>query len=467
MDQGMPYFQLSPDLLLRGWEDVRYALVDSRSGEQIRLTGPAVDALELAWNGIPLDSPVLLPTHRNALETLIRHRLGRRTERFIEPLPEQRLKSAPCNCTVSVCWSITGRCNMKCRHCYVEAPDALYGELTLPECVRIMDQMVEANIHAVLLTGGEPLVRADWPDFYAALKARRIAVQTIYTNGLLVTDRWLDEFEKYEERKVSFSLSFDGVGHHDWLRGRDGVERPVVEAIRRLVRRGYPVEIESVMYRDNLDALPATCELLMELGVRKWKVAEVSDSRAWRPYAADHTASREALNRGYVKLLERFQALGRPFQLQIDHRYMYDPRTGKAFAPALQGGTDMSLQQPVCVCIRLHPYLLPDGTLMPCMPLSNCGLDQQMPNLRNVTLSEVLSSKSEYFKFISLTLAELYQREECECASCEYRFQCCGGCRARAYAGGGLYGADPALCDYFRNGTRKMFEPYYDPVQAG
>ena len=29
--------------------------------------------------------------------------------------------------------------------------------------------------------------------------------------------------------------------------------------------------------------------------------------------------------------------------------------------------------------------------------------------------------------------------------------------------GGNLYGPDPALCDYFRNGTGKLFEPFYDP----
>ena len=463
MDQKTQYFQLSPELLLRGWEDIKYALVDSRDGRLVQiLTSPAVDALELAWNGIPLNSPLMLPTYHAAFEFLLRKNCGIKQDHFIAPLSEQRMKNASCNYAAFLCWSITGRCNMKCRHCYVEAPDALYGELTLPECISIMDQMIDANLYSVVLTGGEPLVRADWQEFYAALKARRIAVQAIYTNGLLVTDRWLDEFEKLESRRIIFSLSFDGVGHHDWLRGRDGVERPVVDAIRRLVRRGYPVEIESVMYKDNLDSLPATCELLTELGIQKWKVAEVSDSRTWRTYAADHTASPEALNQGYVKLLERFQELGRPFQLQIDHRYMYDPRIRKAFAPAVQGGTELSLQQPVCMCMRLHPYLLPDGTLMPCMPLSNCGLDQEMPNLRNVTLPEVLSSKSEYFKFISLTVAELYQREECECATCEYRFQCCGGCRARAYTGGGLYGADPALCDYFRNGTRKLYEPFYD-----
>ena len=162
-------------------------------------------------------------------------------------------------------------------------------------------------------------------------------------------------------------------------------------------------------------------------------------------------------------MLERFQSLGRPFQLQIDHRYIYDPQSGKASAPVLlRKASETSLKLPVCGCMRLHPYLLPDGTLMPCMPLSNCGLDKVMPNLRDVPLVEVLSSRSRFFDFISITPEEMFHHTDSECVTCEFRFQCCGGCRALAYAAGNLYGPDPALCDYFRNGMGKLFEPYYD-----
>ncbi len=463
MEQKSQYFQLNPELLLRGWEDIKHALVNSRNGDFIYLTRKAADALELTWNGVALDSPAMLPGYRQIFDALIQNRCGVLTDRFVEPRPEQRMKSACCNYTASIHWSITGRCNMKCRHCYVDAPDALYGELSLSECVGIMDQMVEANVSSISLTGGEPLIRPDWQEFYEALKERSLSVSAIYTNGLLVTDRWLDEFEKLEDRKIKFSLSFDGIGHHDWLRGRDGVERPVINAIRRLAERGYPVEIESALYKDNLDSMPDTCELLAQLGVKMWKLSEMALSEAWKTYAAEHTASKDELNRCYLKLLDRFQQLGRPLSLQIDHRYIYSARLGKASALALQGDASVqSLKRPVCSCMKFHPYLLPDGTLMPCMPLSNCGLDKKMPNLRKISLVEVLSSRSSFFDFISITPEEMFQRENSECASCEHRFQCCGGCRARAYGNGNLYGPDPAMCDYFRKGDRKLFESYYD-----
>lgn len=463
MNQKSQYFQLFPELLLRGWEDIKYGLINSQNGELIYLTKPAVNALELAWSGIPLDSPAMLPMYRTVFNVLIQNHCGILTDHFIEPLPEQRMKSASCNYTASIHWSITGRCNMKCRHCYVEAPDAIYGELSFLECVSIMDQMVQANIFSVSLTGGEPLIRSDWKEFYQALKERLISVNSIYTNGLLVTEQWLDSFEKLEKRRIAFSLSFDGIGHHDWLRGRVGMERHTINAIRHLVERGFPVEIETALYKDNLESMPETCELLAKLGIKSWKLSEISNSGAWKSYALEHGASQDELNHCYLQVLECFQQLGRPFSLQIDHRYIYSTKNGKASALALLGDESGNcLEQPVCSCMRLHPYLLPDGTLMPCMPLSNCGLDRKMPNLRNTSLIEILSPQSKFFNFISITPAEMFKREKSVCKNCEYRFKCCGGCRARAYAAGNLYGPDPAMCDYYQKGTKKLFEPFYD-----
>lgn len=211
-----------------------------------------IDALELAWNGIPFDSPVILPGYRQFLESLIQKKIwdpdrplcrtASETADEIRPLQPHRTHPLVYHRTVQ----------LKCRHCYVDAPGALYGELPLSECVRIMDQMAEANLFSVSQTGGEPLVRPDWRIFYEALKEHSLSVSAIYTNGLLVTDRWLDEFEKLEDRKVKFLLSFDGIGHHDWLRGRKGVKHPVLNAIRRLEERGLRLRLRRPFTRITL-----------------------------------------------------------------------------------------------------------------------------------------------------------------------------------------------------------------------
>ncbi|MFH1513375.1 MAG: radical SAM protein, partial [Bacillota bacterium] len=60
-------------------------------------------------------------------------------------------------------WSVTGRCNLKCRHCYMNAPQG-QGELPLPAMARIARALCEGGATSVKLTGGEPFMRKDFFD---------------------------------------------------------------------------------------------------------------------------------------------------------------------------------------------------------------------------------------------------------------------------------------------------------------
>ena len=115
------------------------------------------------------------------------------------------------------------------------------------------------------------------------------------------------------------------------------------------------------------------------------------------------------------------------------------------------------LNLPVCGCMRLHPYLLPTGTLMPCMPLSNCGLDEEMPNLLRTPLREVLQPGSALFRLADMRVRDLFAKRPDKCARCEHRLECRGGCRACAHQDGDLYGPSADLCAYFKGGVREKF----------
>lgn len=70
----------------------------------------------------------------------------------------------------------------------------------------------------VSLTGGEALTRRDFFEIVDALLEHGIVITLIYSNGALVNENVLKEFEN---RKIwpGFNISFDGVeGWHDWLR---------------------------------------------------------------------------------------------------------------------------------------------------------------------------------------------------------------------------------------------------------
>ena len=455
------YFRLSGQFAMRGWRDLQYTLQHQPSGRVFYLPKSAADAVFLAFNGIPVNSPAMLPLHRQVLTALVENGLGVFSAEFSAPEEFQKYRKAECNCTQSIHWSITGRCNLQCRHCYLDAPDALYGEMKLEQCIRIMDQMVEANICCVSLTGGEPLVRPDWEQFITALQERRLHIEAIYTNGLLVTEKWIEKFQTLYPHKVLFSLSFDGIGCHDWLRGRTGMEQRTIEAIKSLTAHYYSVEIETPIFKDNLDMLPATCELMAELGICNWKLSPMLESRAWAKYSVEHTASTDEIIASSVALLEKFEQLKRPFNLQIAHYYLYEKNQNKASAPAFSGkNSENALKMPLCSCMRQHPYLLPDGTLMPCMPLANCGIDGEMPNLLEKPLTEVLQPGSALYALSDMRLEEFLKNHAETCGKCEYKFTCKGGCRACAKQCGDLYGTDTRMCQYFKSGHFRHFEKF-------
>lgn len=73
--------------------------------------------------------------------------------------------------------SVTDRCNFRCPYCM---PKEVFGAdhaflkdpqlVSLPELVRIVGAFRKLGVEKVRLTGGEPLLRADLPDFVKALK---------------------------------------------------------------------------------------------------------------------------------------------------------------------------------------------------------------------------------------------------------------------------------------------------------
>ena len=55
--------------------------------------------------------------------------------------------------------------------------------------------MAEAGCLSLLLTGGEVLVRRDFPEIYLHALARGLRV-TVFTNGTMVTDEIADLFDR-------------------------------------------------------------------------------------------------------------------------------------------------------------------------------------------------------------------------------------------------------------------------------
>ena len=87
-----------------------------------------------------------------------------------------------------VSYSITTKCNLKCKHCYSELIDqAAPDELSTEEAFQLMDDLSKWGIGLLVIDGGEPLCREDMLDIveYASSKGIRT---TIGSNGTLIDD---------------------------------------------------------------------------------------------------------------------------------------------------------------------------------------------------------------------------------------------------------------------------------------
>lgn len=140
-----------------------------------------------------------------------------------------------------VVWNTTRACNLGCTHCYASArsgpaPD----ELDTAEAFALLDDLADFGVPAVLLSGGEPLTRADLPALleYGVDRGLRF---TLSTNGTLLDDAVARNLATLGITYVGISI--DGTeSTHDRLRRHAGAWQGSVRALRSLhdvgVRRG-------------------------------------------------------------------------------------------------------------------------------------------------------------------------------------------------------------------------------------
>ena len=60
---------------------------------------------------------------------------------------------------------VTARCNLTCQQCNIIYANSDLRECSIDEVKHIADNLSEMGVAIVLLTGGEPFIRRDLPDW--------------------------------------------------------------------------------------------------------------------------------------------------------------------------------------------------------------------------------------------------------------------------------------------------------------
>ena len=445
------YYRLKNEIALRGWEKLPYALRDLTNGGTMFIGQAEFDALSLCDGETVVGHFSTLPLYMEIIEKAKERGIVVQLEEPFPLMPWQKYHLHPSRYIRQAHWSITGHCNYKCKHCYMSAPDAKFGELTQAQCFKIIDELYECGIASVTLTGGEALLRADFWELVDRLFAYGIQIETIYTNGALLTPEVLDACER---RKImpAFSLSFDGIGWHDWMRGIDGAEQIAIDALKLCQARGFRTSVEMCIFKHNKHTLRDTVNLLATLGVGAIKTNPASLSGAWIENGGDAHLKLNELFEVYLDYIPHFFADGAPVNIQLGGFFMASKGEKEYILPSVKfDGSERAGRQVICGHARQVMYISAEGRILPCMSLSGLDIQSDYPLVTEQGLIKCLTD-SHYMRLIGTTV-DGYLAQVPECEACEHKYHCCSGCRASAYESGGEFmGPDRAVCAIYKGG---------------
>ena len=105
-------------------------------------------------------------------------------------------KSARLRIPLSGTLDLTHRCNLRCVHCYVGDSHHVErsAEMDTGKIFSLLDEICEAGCLYLLITGGDPLLRGDFPAIYRYARSKGLLI-TVFTNGTLISDEVLRLFK--------------------------------------------------------------------------------------------------------------------------------------------------------------------------------------------------------------------------------------------------------------------------------
>src|SRR5689334_5617864 len=163
------------------------------------------------------------------------------------PTPVQPKRAAP---GPVVIWNLIRRCNLTCKHCYSISADIDFpGELSTEEVFRVMDDLKAFRVPALILSGGEPLLRKDI--FEIAGRARRLGFSVaLSTNGTLIDEALAKRIADAGFGYVGISL--DGLQEtHDKFRRKEKSFEKSLAALRALRDLQVKVGVRFTLTEDN------------------------------------------------------------------------------------------------------------------------------------------------------------------------------------------------------------------------
>lgn len=308
---------------------------------------------------------------------------------------------------------VTYRCNERCTHCYLDHDD--HGEMTLAEIKDLLDQLAEAGVLFITLSGGEVLMRMDFFEILSHARRLQFCVK-IKTNGFMIREKEADRMRNLGVQEIRISIYSHRSEIHDAITKLPGSLKGSVAAIKLLKSRGLNVVMGNVLMRQNLTDYAGVKALARDLGV------EVTTDPTITP--------RMDGDRSLLQLGIRGSQLRDVF-----HDTALVGNVDE-FCAAPDAVDDSAMDNIACSAGHTYCYISPYGDVFPCvqfpLPCGNVRKDKFLDIWRNSTqLNEVRSIRA---------------RDLPTCSSCSH-VGTCSRCPGLAYMEGNMRGASSLDCE--------------------
>ncbi|MCU1242980.1 MAG: Radical domain protein [Candidatus Acidoferrum typicum] len=308
---------------------------------------------------------------------------------------------------------VTYRCNERCTHCYLDHDD--HGEMALAEIKNLLDQLADAGVLFLTLSGGEILMRMDFFDILKHARQRQFCVR-LKTNGFMIREKEADALRNLGVQEVRISIYSHRAEIHDGITKLPGSLKRSLAAIRLLKSRGVNVMIGNVLMVQNVSDYAGVKALAKDLGV------EVTIDPTITP--------RMDGDRSLLQLGIRDAQLADVFR---DSELVGNVDEFCALPGAVD---DSALDMVPCSAGHTYCYISPYGDVYPCVqfPLP-CG------NVRKDTFLNIWRNSTQMNEVRSIRARDLPT-----CSSCAH-VGSCTRCPGLAYMEGNMRGPSSLDCE--------------------
>jgi len=303
---------------------------------------------------------------------------------------------------------LTYRCPLSCAYCSNPVDLVDYGdELTTAEWQRVIVEASELGVLQLHLSGGEPLLRRDIAELAATARDHGMYTNLV-TSALGLSRRRAEELRAAGVDHVQVSVQADEPAVSDRIAGTPSFTRKV-EACRLVKELGWPLTLNVVLHRQNIDRIGAVLRLAEELDADRVELANTQYyGWAWRNRDA-LLPSREQLEQAEeVVSAARTRLKGR-----MDVIYVLPDYYSRYPKPCMGGWAQRQLT------------VAPNGDVLPCPAAQTLPLPRA--SVRTDPLARIWTESPLFQAFRGTD----WMPEPCH--SCDRKEVDFGGCRCQAF----------------------------------